>query len=100
VVLPFIPDRIERRAGRDQSAAIRMLQGLRGRALGFAGGIAEGEDDGAFAVVGHCANGLWCEVTRLAGGADKDGGPNGPDQLLPRIRWRGGEAEGGEAFPA
>src|ERR1039458_7543874 len=75
-----------------------MLQGLGGRALSFAGGIAEGEDDGAFAVVGHSANSLWCEVARLTGRADKDRGPNSPDQLLSRIRRRSGQAEGGEIF--
>ena len=87
---------LEGRAGGHQSAAIGMLQGFGGRAFGFAGGIAEREDDGPLAVVGHRADGRRGEVARLAGGADEDGGAHGPDELFQRVRRRTGQADSGQ----
>ena len=93
VLLALEADRVEGRAGGHQGAAIGMLQGFGGGALGFAGGVAQGEDDGTHAVVRHGADGRRGEIARLAGGADEDAGAHGLNELFERSRGRTGETD-------
>lgn len=96
VALTVEGDGLERRTSGDEGPSVGMKESVRGGALGLAGGVAEGKNDGPWAPFSHGADNGGGEIARLARGADENRRTDRADDGFEADGNRSGNAEGGE----